>query len=68
MNNIKENENEQVLKGLQLSALNPLPFQIFSVGDAEAVSFSTTAPIITSSLMSPMLIYFILTLVLITII
>jgi hypothetical protein len=44
------------------------PSQIISVGDAKVVSLPTTAPIIASSLMSPMLIYSILTLVLIAII
>ncbi|PKY33734.1 hypothetical protein RhiirB3_395033 [Rhizophagus irregularis] len=68
INNLKENESEQVPKELQLSALNPPPSQIFSAGGVEAVSLPATAPIVTSSLMSPMLIYFILTLVLITII
>src|SRR2546421_6873893 len=68
MNDIKENESEQVPKELQLSALNPSPSQLFSAGGAEVVSLPATAPIIASSLMSPMLIYSILTLVLIAII
>jgi len=68
INNLKENESVQVPKELQLSALNPPPSQIFSAGGVEAVSLPATAPIVTSSLMSPMLIYSILTLVLITII
>jgi len=50
-----------------LSTLNPSS-QIISVGDAKAVSLSTTAPIIASSLMSSIIIYFILTLLLIAII
>ncbi|RIA81315.1 hypothetical protein C1645_744610 [Glomus cerebriforme] len=49
------------------STLNP-PSQIISVGGAEAVPLLATAPIITNFSMSPMLIYSILTLVLITII
>uniref|UniRef100_U9U251 Uncharacterized protein n=1 Tax=Rhizophagus irregularis (strain DAOM 181602 / DAOM 197198 / MUCL 43194) TaxID=747089 RepID=U9U251_RHIID len=48
------------------STLNPS--QIISVGGAEAVPLPETAPIITSPLRSPMLIYSILALVLITII
>ncbi|CAB4384727.1 unnamed protein product [Rhizophagus irregularis] len=50
-----------------LSTSNPSS-QIISVGGAEAVSLPATAPIVTSSLISPMLIYSILTLVLIAII
>ncbi len=68
MNDIKENESEQVLKELQLSALNPSPFQIFSAGSEKAVSLPATASIITSFLMLLMLIYSILVLVLIVII
>ncbi|CAB4394267.1 unnamed protein product [Rhizophagus irregularis] len=50
-----------------LSTPNPSS-QIISVGGAEAVSLPATVPVITSSLMSPTLIYSILTLVLIAII
>ncbi|GBB94353.1 hypothetical protein RclHR1_02340010 [Rhizophagus clarus] len=49
------------------SALNPSS-QIISVGGAEVMPLPATAPITTSSLISPMLIYSILTLVLIAII
>ena len=51
----------------QPSSLNPSS-QIISVGGAEAISLPATASIITNSLISPMLIYSILTLVLIAII
>ncbi len=51
----------------QPSALNPSS-QIISVGGAEVVPLPATVPIITSSLMSPILIYSILTLLLIAII
>src|ERR1051325_7836197 len=68
MNDIKENESEQIPKEFQLSALNPSPSQIFSAGGAEVVSLPATAPIIASSLMSPIIIYSILTLLLIAII
>jgi hypothetical protein len=52
----------------QPSALNSLIFQTISVGGTEAVSLPTTTPIIASSLMSPMLIYIILTLLILAII
>ncbi|RIA79363.1 hypothetical protein C1645_840871 [Glomus cerebriforme] len=51
----------------QPSTLNPLS-QIISVGSTEVVSLPATAPIIASSLMSPLITYTILTLLLITII
>ncbi|RIA85345.1 hypothetical protein C1645_830950 [Glomus cerebriforme] len=51
----------------QLSALNPSS-QIISVGGTEAVPLLATVPIITTSLILPMLTYSILTLVLIAII
>src|SRR2546423_2472987 len=49
------------------TTLNP-PSQIISVGGAEAISLPATAPIIASSLLSPIIIYSILTLLLIAII
>jgi hypothetical protein len=52
----------------QPSALNFPTFQTISVGGAEAVSLLATALIIASSLMSPMLIYIILTLLILAII
>ncbi len=52
----------------QPSTLNPLPFQIFSVSDIEAVPLSkATAPIIASFLISLLIIYSIFTLLLIAI-
>ncbi|CAG8631228.1 23053_t:CDS:1 [Dentiscutata erythropus] len=64
----KEKESEQVLKEPQLSTLNPPPSQIFSVGGAEAKSLLATTSTIAGSLMMPMIIYSILTLLLIAII
>jgi len=61
------NNSSQLSPEGTLSTLNP-SFQIISVGGAEVVSLPETAPIIMSFLMSPMLIYSILTLVLIAII
>ncbi|CAB5202209.1 unnamed protein product [Rhizophagus irregularis] len=61
------NDSSQLDPEGTLSTFNPSS-QIISVGSAEAVSLPVTAPIIASSSMSPMLIYSILTLVLITII
>ncbi|GBC45517.2 hypothetical protein GLOIN_2v1886689 [Rhizophagus irregularis DAOM 181602=DAOM 197198] len=61
------NDSSQLDPEGTLSTFNPSS-QIISVGGAEAVSLPVTAPIIASSSMSPMLIYSILTLVLITII
>ncbi|CAG8555876.1 9742_t:CDS:2 [Ambispora leptoticha] len=52
----------------QLSVLNSSPSQTISVGGVEAMPLPTTAPIITSSLISPMITYSILTLLLIAII
>src|SRR5437763_6043649 len=49
------------------TTLNP-PSQIISVGGAEAISLPATAPIIASSLLTPIIIYSILTLLLIAII
>ncbi|CAG8467644.1 20330_t:CDS:2, partial [Racocetra persica] len=45
-NDMKERVSKYVSKEPQLSALNPLPFQIFSVGGAEAKPLLTTVPII----------------------
>ncbi|CAG8742864.1 5082_t:CDS:1 [Dentiscutata erythropus] len=67
-NDTKERVSKQVPKELQLSALNPLPSQIFSVSGAEAEPLLTTVPIIPDSSMMPMIIYSILTLLLIAII
>ncbi|GBC01349.1 hypothetical protein RclHR1_04150013 [Rhizophagus clarus] len=61
------NNSSQLGPEETLSTSNPSS-QIISVGGAKAVSLPATAPIVTSSLISPMLIYSILTLVLITII
>ncbi|GES84374.1 hypothetical protein GLOIN_2v1763802 [Rhizophagus clarus] len=61
------NDSSQLDPEGTLSTFNPSS-QIISVGGAEAVSLPVTAPIIASSSISPMLIYSILTLVLITII
>ena len=60
------NSSQLGLEGIP-SARNPSS-QIISVGSAEAVLLPATALIITNSLMSPMLIYSVLTLVLIAII
>ncbi|CAB4385570.1 unnamed protein product [Rhizophagus irregularis] len=61
------NNSSQLGSEETLSTSNPSS-QIISVGGAEAVSLPVIAPIVTSSLISPMLIYSILTLVLIAVI
>jgi len=71
-------ENRSFRDQLELKENNEIPplfppmndssSKIISAGDAEAVSLPATTPIITSSLISPMLIYSILVLLLIAII
>ncbi|PKB92097.1 hypothetical protein RhiirA5_446056 [Rhizophagus irregularis] len=70
-------ENRSFRNQLELKKNNeispPLPpmnnsFQIIFAGSAEMVSLPTTAPILASSLLSPIIIYSILTLLLIAII